>query len=110
MCVYIYIYIYIEFLFFLVILMHVLSLVYPSCHSSKPRRTDEGGSRLLHKAILGLNKMEKTSPAFSRGRVSSREEDILLPHSMQTEHTHKNMAVMRNLTHHPGSPKTPLVL
>jgi hypothetical protein len=61
------------------------------CHSianlPRPKRTDVGGSRLLHKAILGLAKRSMTAPSTRERGVAKRGEGemILVPVSMLKE-------------------------
>lgn len=63
-----------------------------SVFSLKPRRTDEGGSRLLHKAILGL-RPRRGETMSSRGFVSRREKVILVPASMLGDHAPKDIVL-----------------
>lgn len=56
----------------------------------RPKRTDVGGSRLLHRAILELAKRSKTAPSVrerggARKHGSEREKMILVPMSMLSE-------------------------
>lgn len=65
----------------------------------RPKRTDVGGSRLLHRAILGLAKRSKTAPSSrERGmarRPAEREKMILVPVSMLSDGAPKKLVVAK---------------
>ncbi len=74
---------------------HCTTVILACPLSCRPKRTDMGGSRLLHRAILGLAPMSKP-----RGKASSRgeggtarigEKVIILPASVLEEHSPKKI-------------------
>ena len=72
--------------------------------SSRPKRTDEGGSRLLHKAILGLRpKRGENTSTFSRGGVSKREKVILIPASMLGDCAPENIVLTNKIVQDTGN-------
>ena len=63
----------------------------------RPKRTDEGGSRLLRRAILGLGPVLKRGKTLSSSveggviRESKREKVIILPASVLSDGTAKKI-------------------
>ena len=67
-----------------------ISTLTPPPPRPRPKRTDVGGSRLLHRAILELAKRSKTAPSVrergsARRSGGEREKMILVPMSMLSE-------------------------
>ena len=66
----------------------------------RPKRTDVGGSRLLHRAILGLAPVSKqgrkTVPTSREGH--RREKVIILPASVLDEHAPKKILMPKKQT------------